>query len=130
MIIRIRDTLIFELDWITLLHQLLHPGQGSGQGFDWNLGLFGDRFQPRDGLLAISLSNLNPQNHMGIALGNMTRMERGEIWSQGQNVTPNIGRLLESLDQERLAIAKVLGLKVRTIFEHFHLSFQSVQFPK
>jgi opine dehydrogenase len=31
--------------------------------------------------------------------------------------------LLEALDQERLAIAKVLGLKVRTIFEHFHLSF-------
>jgi opine dehydrogenase len=85
--------------------------------------LFGDRFQQRDGLLAISLSNLNPQNHMGIALGNMTRMERGETWSQGENVTPNVGRLLEELDQERLAIAKALGLKVRTIFEHFHLSF-------
>lgn len=85
--------------------------------------LFGDRFQPRDGLLAISLSNLNPQNHMGIALGNMTRMERGEDWSQGQNVTPNVGRLLEALDAERLAIAGALGLKVRTIFEHFHLSF-------
>ena len=85
--------------------------------------LFGDRFQPRDGLLAISLSNLNPQNHMGIALGNMTRMERGEDWSQGQNVTPNVGRLLEALDAERLAIAEALGLKVRTIFEHFHLSF-------
>ena len=85
--------------------------------------LFGDRFQPREGLLAIALSNLNPQNHMGIALGNMTRMERGEDWSQGQNVTPNVGRLLEALDAERLAIAEALGLKVRTIFEHFHLSF-------
>ena len=60
---------------------------------------------------------------MGIALGNMTRMERGEDWSQGQNVTPNVGRLLEALDAERLAIAEALGLKVRTIFEHFHLSF-------
>ncbi|MFD2739527.1 NAD/NADP octopine/nopaline dehydrogenase family protein [Sulfitobacter aestuarii] len=85
--------------------------------------LFGDRFKKRDGLLAISLSNLNPQNHMGIALGNMTRMERGESWSQGQNVTPNVGRLLEALDGERLAIAAALGLEVRTIFEHFHLSF-------
>jgi len=85
--------------------------------------LFGDRFMVREGLLAISLSNLNPQNHMGIALGNMTRMERGETWSQGQNVTPNVGRLLEALDQERLDIAEALGLKVRTIFEHFHLSF-------
>ena len=85
--------------------------------------LFGSRFQPRDGLLAISLSNLNPQNHMGIALGNMTRMERGETWSQGGNVTPNVGRLLEALDQERLAIASALELDVRTIFEHFHLSY-------
>jgi opine dehydrogenase len=85
--------------------------------------LFGDRFVERDGLLAIALSNLNPQNHMGIALGNMTRMERGETWSQGQNVTPKVGRLLEALDQERLAIADRLGLSVRTIFEHFHLSF-------
>lgn len=85
--------------------------------------LFGDRFQPRDGLLAISLSNLNPQNHMGIALGNITRMERGETWSQGQNVTPKVGRLLEQLDLERLEIAKALGLEVKTIFEHFHLSF-------
>lgn len=85
--------------------------------------LFGDVFQPRDGLLAISLSNLNPQNHLGIALGNITRMERGETWSQGQNVTPKVGRLLEKLDLERLAIAEALGLQVKTIFEHFHLSF-------
>lgn len=85
--------------------------------------LFGDRFQPRDGLLAITLSNLNPQNHLGIALGNITRMERGEVWSQGQNVTPKVGRLLEQLDLERLAIAKALDLNVKTIFEHFHLSF-------
>lgn len=85
--------------------------------------LFGDRFQSRVGLLAISLSNLNPQNHLGIALGNITRMERGEVWSQGQNVTPKVGRFLEKLDLERLAIADALGLNVKTIFEHFHLSF-------
>ena len=85
--------------------------------------LFGERFVPRDGLLAIALSNLNPQNHMGIALCNLTRMERGEAWAQGENVTPAVGRLLEALDAERLAIAEALGLKVRTIFEHFALSF-------
>jgi opine dehydrogenase len=99
------------------------PEAASDAGLALCQKLFGDRFQPRDGLLAISLSNLNPQNHMGIALGNMTRMERGETWSQGQNVTPKVGRLLEELDAERLAIAKALGLDVRTIFEHFHLSF-------
>ena len=99
------------------------PEDRSGEALGLCQRLFGERFQPREGLLAISLSNLNPQNHMGIALGNMTRMERGEDWSQGQNVTPNVGRLLEALDAERLAIAVTLGLSVRTIFEHFHLSF-------
>jgi len=38
-------------------------------------------------------------------------------------VTPKIGRLLEELDRERLAIATALGLEVRTIFQHIHLSF-------
>ena len=99
------------------------PDSRTQEGLALCQRLFGDRFQPRDGLLAISLSNLNPQNHMGIALGNMTRMERGETWSQGRNVTPNVGRLLEALDQERLAIARALELDVRTVFEHFHLSY-------
>ncbi|MCR9110270.1 MAG: NAD/NADP octopine/nopaline dehydrogenase family protein [Rhodobacteraceae bacterium] len=99
------------------------PDSETGAALALCQKLFGDRFQPRGGLLAISLSNLNPQNHLGIALGNMTRMERGEVWSQGQNVTPKVGRLLEKLDLERLAIAEALGLSVKTIFEHFHLSF-------
>ncbi|MEZ5934528.1 MAG: NAD/NADP octopine/nopaline dehydrogenase family protein [Alphaproteobacteria bacterium] len=99
------------------------PYEDSATASTVSRRLFGDRFVEREGLLAIALSNLNPQNHMGIALGNMTRMECGEHWSQGENVTPNVGRLLEALDRERLAIADALGLSVRTIFEHFHLSF-------
>lgn len=99
------------------------PTAVSDQGLALCRTLFGDRFVDRSSLLAIALSNLNPQNHMGIALGNMTRMERGEAWGQSQNVTPNVGRLLEALDRERIAIADVLGLQVRTIFDHFHLSF-------
>jgi opine dehydrogenase len=99
------------------------PASRGAEGLACCQSLFGDRFVEREGLLAIALSNLNPQNHMGIALCNMTRMERGEAWDQGLNVTPNVGRLLEALDRERLAIAETLGLSVRTIFEHFHLSF-------
>jgi len=99
------------------------PAARAAEGLACCRALFGDRFVERDGLLAIALSNLNPQNHMGIALCNMTRMEHGETWAQGYNVTPNVGRLLEALDRERLAIAAALHLPVRTIFEHFHLSF-------
>lgn len=85
--------------------------------------LFGDRFVKRDGLLAIALSNLNPQNHLGIALLNLTRMEKGETWGQGEHVTPAVGRMIEALDAERLAIAESFGLSVRTVREHFSLSF-------
>lgn len=82
-----------------------------------------ETFRAREGLLAISLSNLNPQNHLGIALGNISRMEKGEAWYQSENITPTIGLLLESLDKERLAIAEALHLETKTIFEHFSLSF-------
>ncbi|MEO1019593.1 MAG: NAD/NADP octopine/nopaline dehydrogenase family protein, partial [Pseudomonadota bacterium] len=99
------------------------PERLSVQGLSLCENLAGQCFVDRGGLMAIALSNLNPQNHLGIALCNLTRMERGENWSQGQNVTPAVGRLLEALDKERLAIAAALNLKVRSIFEHFHLSF-------
>lgn len=85
--------------------------------------LFGDRFVLRDNLLTIALSNLNPQNHLGIALCNMTRIEKGEAWIQAENITPAVGRLLEKLDAERLAIAKAFDLTTRDIFEHFSRSF-------
>lgn len=85
--------------------------------------LFGDHFVKRDGLLAIALSNLNPQNHLAIALLNLTRMEHGETWGQSENVTPAVGRLIEALDRERLAIATAFGLSVKTVNEHFSLSF-------
>ncbi len=111
------NTVRARIDMCTVPESDAHAGQALC------IRLFGERFLLRDGLLAITLSNLNPQNHMGIALANMTRMERGETWGQGENVTPNVGRLLEALDRERLAIAEALGLSVRTIFEHFHLSF-------
>lgn len=99
------------------------PASAAQEGHALCTELFGDRFVIRDGLLAIALSNLNPQNHLGIAMLNLTRMERGEEWDQSEHVTPTVGRLIEALDLERLAIANSFGLSVRTVQEHFSLSF-------
>jgi opine dehydrogenase len=99
------------------------PENTLDEGHELCTVLFGDRFVRRDGLLAIALSNLNPQNHLGIALLNLTRMERGEVWSQSENITPTVGRVIEALDEERLAIARAFGVSVRTVKEHFSLSF-------
>jgi opine dehydrogenase len=85
--------------------------------------LFGDHFVPRSDLLAISLSNVNPQNHLAMALCNFTRIERGETWMNYAGVTESVGRLLERLDDERLAVAAAYGCSVRTVQEHFRLSF-------
>ncbi len=91
--------------------------------------LFGDRFRARAGLLAVALSNVNPQNHLAIALCNFTRMERGETWFQNTNITDSVGRLMEALDAERLAIAEAFGVAVRTLRQHFHLSFHAPEAP-
>ncbi|MEM5457367.1 NAD/NADP octopine/nopaline dehydrogenase family protein [Paraburkholderia phytofirmans] len=74
-------------------------------------------------MLTLTLSNISPQDHMGIALANLTRIEKGESWSQNSNLTPTVGRLLEALDQERLTIAAAFGKSVRTTFDHCRLSF-------
>ncbi len=91
--------------------------------------LFGDRFRARDGLLAVTLSNVNPQNHLAIALCNFTRIERGEAWFQNTNITDSVGRLMEALDAERLLIADAVGVRVRTLRQHFHLSFHVPEAP-
>jgi opine dehydrogenase len=99
------------------------PASETERGLTLCRTLFGDRFALRDGLIAIALSNLNPQNHLAIALCNLTRMEKAETWKQYANTTPSVGRLMEALDLERLALAQSCGVAVRTLHEHFRLSF-------
>jgi opine dehydrogenase len=106
-----------------LLDIAVVPESATARGIEVCRTLFGDRFMPRSGLLAIALSNVNAQNHLAIALCNLTRMELGEAWGQNRYLTPAVAGLIEALDAERLAIAKAFGLTVRTIHEHFHLSF-------
>lgn len=91
----------------------------AGRGFDVCVSLFGDKFELQDDLLTITLSNLNPQSHLAIALCNLTRLERGEVWGQRENITPSVGRFIEALDQERLALAAAFGKRVATVFDHY-----------
>jgi opine dehydrogenase len=85
--------------------------------------VFGDVFQERADLLAVTLSNLNPQSHAALTLCNLTRIECAEDWGNYQYITPTVGRLTEALDDERVRLAKRFGLAVRTIREHYSFSF-------
>ncbi|WP_108460967.1 NAD/NADP octopine/nopaline dehydrogenase family protein [Devosia naphthalenivorans] len=84
---------------------------------------FGDHFDIRPNLLSISLSNINPQAHLALALTNFTRMERAETWGQSENLTSGVARLLERLDGERLALADRLGVSVRSMAEHYSRTY-------
>jgi opine dehydrogenase len=99
------------------------PARANARALEVCTQLFGDRFAPAPNALAITLANINPVAHAGLALGNLTRMERGEAWPQYHYLTPAVARLIEAMDRERRAIASAFGLSVRTIEEHFHHSF-------
>jgi opine dehydrogenase len=85
--------------------------------------LFGDRFEPREDALAIMLSNLNPPAHMANMLGNLTRAEKGEDWPNYGSITRGVGRIVDAMDIERRALAGTFGLSVRSVQDHYVLSF-------
>lgn len=86
--------------------------------------LFGPRFAPAaGGMAAILLGNLNPPVHMANALCNLTRIEKAEPWANYDGITPAVARLIEGLDAERLALAASFGVRVRSVCEHFQMSF-------
>lgn len=85
--------------------------------------LFGDRFEPREDVLAIMLSNLNPPAHVANMLGNLTRAEKGEDWPNYGSITQGVGRIVDAMDVERLELAGAFGLSVRSVQDHYVHSF-------
>lgn len=85
--------------------------------------IFGDVFVQAPDLMAVTLTNVNPEVHLAVALCNLTRMEYGEKWGSYHGISGAVGRLIEALDRERLGLAARLGLAVHTVQEHLHESF-------
>ncbi|MBK3746158.1 NAD(P)-binding domain-containing protein [Paraburkholderia aspalathi] len=94
------------------------PVSCADKGLATCIALFGERFNQRSDLLAVTLSNINPQSHMALALCNFTRMELAEQWDQNACSTPSVANLIDELDQERMAIGKSFNVKIRTLDEH------------
>ena len=65
-------------------------------------------------ILQTSLQNGNPVIHPAITLMNFALIERtkGDFDFYHEGVTPAVGRLVEAVDRERIAIGKKLGLEV------------------
>ncbi|MGD2271253.1 MAG: NAD/NADP octopine/nopaline dehydrogenase family protein [Desulfobacterales bacterium] len=65
-------------------------------------------------ILQTSLQNGNPVIHPAITLMNVALLERtmGDFEFYHEGVTPAVGRLIEAVDRERIAIGKKLGVEV------------------
>jgi opine dehydrogenase len=65
-------------------------------------------------ILQTSLQNGNPVIHPAITLMNVARIERtrGDFDFYHEGVTPAVGRLIEAVDNERIAIGKKLGVDI------------------
>lgn len=106
-----------------LLEIAVLPAHRAEEGLTTCRVLFGDRFRLAAGLTAIALSNLNPPIHMASALCNFTRIEKAEYWANYDAITPSVARFIEALDAERLAVAAAHGVSVRSVEDHYRLTF-------
>lgn len=65
---------------------------------------------------------MNPPVHMALVLGNLSRMERGEVWRIYSGFTPALSLMLQAIDDERLGLATAAGVDARTVQQHFSLT--------
>lgn len=67
-----------------------------------------------DGVVQTSLQNANPIIHPAVTLSNAARIEMtgGDFLFYEDGVSDSVGRLIEALDKERIAIGKKIGVTV------------------
>ena len=67
-----------------------------------------------DSVLQTSLQNANPIIHPAVTLSNAARIEMtgGDFLFYEEGVSDSVGRLIEALDRERIAIGNKLGISV------------------
>ena len=69
--------------------------------------------QAAKNVIQTSLQNANPVIHPAVSLTNAARIEgTGDFLFYEEGVTDSVGRIIEAVDRERIAIGKRLGIKV------------------
>jgi len=70
--------------------------------------------EPAQSILQTSLQNANPIIHPAVTLANAARIEGtgGDFLFYEEGVSDSTGRLIEALDQERIALGAKLGISV------------------
>ncbi|MHA6732394.1 NAD/NADP octopine/nopaline dehydrogenase family protein [Devosia sp. A369] len=105
------------------------PSEQAPRVVDVLKDAFGLTLRLVSSMLTPLLSNVNPVAHAGQSIPNLTRMESGEAWSLFENFMDVGANIAEAVDAERRAIATGFGLRVRSLREHYHLSYHVPEAP-
>ena len=70
--------------------------------------------EPAESILQTTLQNANPIIHPAVTLSNAARIEMtgGDFLFYEEGVSDSVGRLIEALDKDRIAIGNKLGITV------------------
>jgi len=74
---------------------------------------------PASNVLETSVNNINPVMHVAPTLLNTGRIEStgGDFLFYRESVTPTVGRVMDEMDAERLALGKALGIKPYSLID-------------
>ncbi|MCT4619159.1 MAG: NAD/NADP octopine/nopaline dehydrogenase family protein [Marinisporobacter sp.] len=77
------------------------------------------QFQPSKNILETSLLNIGAIFHPTPCIFNATRIEstKGDFEYYHEGITPTLGKILEKIDEERINVAKALGVKTKSTVE-------------
>jgi len=89
------------------------PGKHTSDILDLIIDVY-PSMEPAESVLQTSLQNANPIIHPAVTLSNAARIETtgGDFLFYEEGVSDSVGRLIEALDKERIAIGQELGLAI------------------
>ena len=89
------------------------PGEHTGEILELISDVY-PSMEPADSVMQTSLQNANPIIHPSVTLSNAARIEMtgGDFLFYEEGVSDSVGRLIEALDKERIAIGSKLGITV------------------
>jgi opine dehydrogenase len=78
-------------------------------------------------VLETGLDNIGAVFHPGTVVLNVARIESGAAFEFYRDMTPGVVRLLESIDEERLATARAFGVEATSASEWLARSYEGIQ---
>jgi opine dehydrogenase len=89
------------------------PGKHTGDILELIADVY-PSMEPAESVLQTSLQNANPIIHPAVTLSNAARIEMtgGDFLFYEEGVSDSVGRLIQALDKERIAIGNKLGISI------------------